>query len=219
MKKFEQYLRSVRVVLTALLVPFILTSCATGRRPIFGSEKQVVNEKEEGDNGRDICLRSSQVERKKKQEEKQRQQRRQKHQQKSQTSAKQYGEITADSVNIRAGANLNYEILGKLNEGDKISILNSAFGWYEIELQDLCLGWIHKDYVLTEDTPSKEKKTVGIITGNSVRVRAKPGLRYTVLTKVNKGDKVTVVDLQGDWFGIEPPENCTGWIFSNYVSR
>lgn len=192
---------TIRVVLAALLIPFIFTSCATGRRPIFGGERQIVNEKK--------------VARKVKQKEKQRQ----KHQQKSRTSAKQYGEITADSVNIRAGANLNYEILGKLNEGDKVSILNSAFGWYEIELQDLCLGWIHKNYVLTEDTPSKEKKTVGIITGSSVRVRAKPGLRYTVLIKVNKGDKVTVVDLQGDWFGIEPPENCTGWIFSDYVSR
>ena len=202
---------TLRVVLVFLLIPFILTSCVTGRRAIPPESPQppLVKGEKEGSKGkyrkgsRSPRLRRGQTVGEKKQ--------------KHLTAAKQYGEITANSVNMRAGANMNYEILGKLRKGDKVSIVSTAFGWSEIELSGFCLGWIYKDYVSTEDTPSKEERVIGVVTGNSVRVRARPGLRYTVLTKVNKGDKVTVVDLQGDWFGIEPPENCTGWVSSDYV--
>ncbi len=199
-------------LLLLLLVPFILASCARGFRWTVSAgkrqapEEKVVQKREAGAEPRKDSRRqlgSGQAVRDKSEKYLQ--------------VARQYGEITGNSVNIRAGANMNYEIIGKFNKGDRVSILSSAFGWCEIELPGTCLGWIHKNYISTTGTPSKGKRVIGTVTGNSVRIRAKPGLRYTVLAKAYKGDKVTVVDLQGDWFGIEPTEDCTGWISSGFV--
>ena len=95
--------------------------------------------------------------------------------------------------------------------------MSSAFGWYEIQLPAECFGWIHSDYVAVMEPPAEGEKITGVLTGDSVRIRARPGLNYSVLTQVNKGDKVIVVGLEGDWLKIQLPQDCTGWVHSDYV--
>ncbi|MBA7493762.1 hypothetical protein ES702_04324 [subsurface metagenome] len=218
----KNYFWSWNVML--LLVVFILTSCATGRRraPISGGKlpcESVTSDETRRE-------RVSKVERKrervsKPESKRERVRRRKKTVEKAREEpspvVKKYGEITGDSVNIRAGANINYEILAKLNKADKVSILSSGFGWCEIELPAGCFAWIHSDYVSVPHPPVEGEKVSGLVTGNSVRVRARPLLKCSVLSQVNKGDKVVVVGLEGDWFKIEPPKDCTGWVHSDYV--
>ncbi len=198
--------RTLRVGLALLVVAFILSSCAMCRRraPV-GVERQprekVISEAPAQER---VSTRTRKKSAKKVKAEPVR-------------VAKQHGEITSNSVNIRAGASINYEILAKMNEGDRVSILNSAFGWHEIQLPAECFGWIHSDYVVVMEPPAEGEKITGILRGNSVRIRARPGLNYSVLTKVNKGDKVIVVGLEGDWLKIELPQDCTGWVHSDYV--
>ncbi len=194
-------------LLVALVIPFILSSCAMlSRRAPVGVERKP---------GEKVISEAPAQERVSRRTRKKRV--------KKVTAqpvrvAKEYGEITGSSVNIRAGAGINYEILGKLNEGDKVSIFSSAFGWHEMQLPPDCFGWIHSDYVAVMEPPAEGEKITGVLTGDSVRIRARPGLNYSVLTQVNKGDKVIAVGLEGDWLKIQLPQNCTGWVHSDYVT-
>ena len=201
-------------LIAVLLIPFVLSSCITGSR-------QVPVDVEEQESGEAVSTVSYEREEGKKQSIERKRQRSKaagKVAKKRRESAKKYGEITVSSVNIRAGANMNYEILSKLNKGDRVSIISEGFGWYEIELPPGCSGWIHSDYVSVKGTPMEGKKVTGTVTGNSVRIRAMPQLKCSVLSSANKGDRVVVIGSEGDWFKIKLPRDCTGWVSSDYVS-
>lgn len=66
---------------------------------------------------------------------------------------------------------------------------------------------------LLEAEPTLARAGDALITGSTVNVRSGPGLSYSVLDALKKGDKVTIVSQSGDWFEIESGGG-TGWIAS-----
>jgi len=57
------------------------------------------------------------------------------------------GEITSNRVNIRAGAGINFTVLGQLNKGDRVVILDQPEGWYKIQPIKDSYGWISEDFI------------------------------------------------------------------------
>lgn len=128
------------------------------------------------------------------------------------------GIVTAQTLNVRAGGNLNYEILTTLQNGDEVEIRGEEFGWYEIILPVQCYGWMHSDYVDITQKPPAAGRIRGKVTGDSVRVRTKPMLKCTVFTTLDSDARVVVVDVKGDWYKIELPEECSGWVSTKHVN-
>ena len=56
-----------------------------------------------------------------------------------------------------------------------------------------------------------------IITGNELRLRAKPGKYYRIIGSLNKGDFVTIKDTKGSWFRISTAGFEDGWVHREYV--
>ena len=58
------------------------------------------------------------------------------------------GEVTADRVNIRAGAGINFSVLGQANEGDRVLIADDSMDeWIRIRPVPETFGWIREDYI------------------------------------------------------------------------
>jgi len=57
------------------------------------------------------------------------------------------GMVTANRVNIRAGSGTDFDILGQVNRGDKIEIVDEVEGWYKVKPPAGAAAWIHSDYV------------------------------------------------------------------------
>jgi len=55
------------------------------------------------------------------------------------------------------------------------------------------------------------------ITGDDVYIRSGPGTNFYHCGKLNKGDKVKVVDKQFSWSRIVPPPGSFSWISMQYV--
>ncbi len=53
-------------------------------------------------------------------------------------------------------------------------------------------------------------------TGN-LHVRSGPGVNFTVLGDVHKGERLTVVEKKGDWLKVQIPETCRVWVAARYV--
>ena len=132
------------------------------------------------------------------------------------------GYAKVNNLNIRAGGNLNYEVITQLNRGDKVAILEEQYVWYKILLPEDCLGWVYANYVFIPQREKKltsEKETHGIVTGDMVRVRVKPRLNSTVLLQMDRGYKVIVVGRKENWFRIKLPLGCTGWVKSDFIEK
>jgi len=128
-------------------------------------------------------------------------------------------QITEDNVNIRSGPGTNFYSCGKLNSTDKVEVVATQLSWSQIVPPPSCFAWISKQYV----TIDANNPNVGTVNADAVRIYAgsetlKPIHSTTVLIKLNKGDKVTLLGQQeGDYLKISPPPGSYLWISTNYT--
>jgi uncharacterized protein YgiM (DUF1202 family) len=57
------------------------------------------------------------------------------------------GFVTANQLNVRAGASEKYHILGKLKKGEPVLIIESVGDWYKIRPPEGASGWINENYL------------------------------------------------------------------------
>lgn len=120
------------------------------------------------------------------------------------------GEITADRVNVRAGPDLNFEIIYSFDKGQKIEVKEQRFGWYRVVLPQECILYINKEFV------SREKNNY-IVKADGVNVRSGAGFEFNVVGQLSKGSKVEVIREEDKWYGIKATPDCSGWVNSKYL--
>jgi len=57
------------------------------------------------------------------------------------------GKVKANSLRIRAGRGLNFNVLGLLRQGDRVTILEEKGNWLKIAPPDTCSGWVKAAYL------------------------------------------------------------------------
>jgi N-acetylmuramoyl-L-alanine amidase len=57
----------------------------------------------------------------------------------------------------------------------------------------------------------------GYVTGDAVRVRSGPGREYAIEGHLNRGDRVTVTGVEGEWYSVVTEDGLAGWIAAAYV--
>jgi cell wall-associated NlpC family hydrolase len=59
-------------------------------------------------------------------------------------------------LNVRSGAGTGYSVVGKLNGGDVVQLLELKSGWYKVKMQNGTTGWVSGDYVSeTNESPNE----------------------------------------------------------------
>jgi len=127
-------------------------------------------------------------------------------------------EVTGQNVYVRSGDSTNHYPVGKLNAGDRVTIVGESGEWFEILPPEGSFSLISGQYVDSMDN----KK--GIVNGDNVRVRAGSSvaefakLKYVVQLKLSKGAEVTILEENPDGFlKIKPPIGVTLWTNSRFV--
>ncbi len=121
-------------------------------------------------------------------------------------------EVNARNVNVRAGENTNFEKISRLNEGDRVVVVEKRFSWYKIELPKVAKSYISDEFVLLHDERNGE------VIGSRVNVRAGAGPEFTVLGQLKAGDSVTVTGHNAGWYQIEPLDNSHGWVNEKFLT-
>lgn len=140
--------------------------------------------------------------------------------------------VTANILNLREAPNTSSKVLGTLSKGNELKVSGSSNGWYKVTVKEKT-GWVSGSYVTNgsqkapANTGAKSGKDsgsagnpvqTGAITGNNVNVRKGPGLNYGIITQLNKGDKLTVLEASGVWYKAEASKGIVGWISSTYIT-
>jgi pseudouridine synthase len=116
------------------------------------------------------------------------------------------GEINTDSVNLRAGKSLNYEVVEKLDNGDRVTVCGISDGWYRVMPPAGVQLWVASRYV--ED---------GRVACGRLNVRAKPTTSSTVVCQLSRGDRVEVAETRDDWTAIEAPAAASCWVSAELI--
>jgi len=121
------------------------------------------------------------------------------------------GEVTADKVNVRAGANINFEKIVKLDKNAEVVAVEKSYDWYKVKLSDQAECYVHKKFI--RFIPDN----YGVVTAKQVNLRAGPGEKFSILGKIDAGVNVRILKEAGEWYKIEPPEGSYGWISTQFI--
>ncbi len=123
------------------------------------------------------------------------------------------------SLNIRAEANAESEVLGKLYSNGAATVLESLDGWYKITSGSVT-GYVSADYVVVGDEAACKaaSQRIATITTNTLRLRKEASTDAGVYTLLSGGNKVTVVDESvAGWLKVQY-KSYTGYISADYAT-
>ncbi len=149
--------------------------------------------------------------------------------------------VGANSVNVRAKADIYSTAIGKISLGTKVPVLGEKNGWYKIDYDvddnDSTDSWVYKDYVsLSEGTLDMGSDNAGSNTGSTgteaapetgwgivantysgVNIRTGPGTGYNATGKILPGTTIqiyeTTVSGVYKWGRTDK-----GWVCMDYVT-
>ncbi len=75
------------------------------------------------------------------------------------------GWITADSMRVRSGAGLGYEVIGGITYGEMVQITGKSGDWYQIRFGE-GIGYVSGQY-LTFTQPTAATTTTTVVTANT----------------------------------------------------
>lgn len=121
--------------------------------------------------------------------------------------------VTKDKVNLRGQASLKGEVLGRLNVGETVTILEEIkvakpkkgepAAWAKIQLPANSTVWVFAPYV---------DATAKTVTASRVNLRGGPGENYSILGRIDRGAEVKEVQTKESWMEIEAPTNAFAFV-------
>lgn len=123
------------------------------------------------------------------------------------------GIISGDGVNVRSTPDLSAKVVVQLSKDTKVKVTDAEGDWYKISCNDET-GWVFKQFI----TVREEAIASGTVKGTDVNVRSKPDISSEILTKLDKGAKVSVFERTQGWYRISIGEDRYGWINKDFVT-
>lgn len=125
-----------------------------------------------------------------------------------------------DYVNVRAEANTESEIVGKIYNNCAATILAVEGDWYKMESGN-CTGYIKSEYFVT----GEEAEAIAIqcgyvnatVTTETLNVREGQGTDSRLLTQLPEGGVFDVIEYGDGWVYLNVDEDIQGWVSMDYV--
>ncbi len=123
-------------------------------------------------------------------------------------------------INVRADADTEAEIVGKLYNGSVAKVLGrTGNGWARIKSGDVT-GYIREEYVATGDAAQQLVDSVvtkqAVVTTETLRVRAAPIADSDVITLIGQGETLDILEEADGWYKINT-EDGEGYISSDFA--
>lgn len=142
--------------------------------------------------------------------------------------------VTGSVVNVRNGPGTGNAVTGQVSQGDNLSVLGQADGWYRVSTPGGGTGWV-AGWLVAVNTVEKPATTVtppsspaagespggskiAMVTGSVVNVRNGPGTGNAVTGQVSQGDNLSVLGQSDGWYQVNTLDGRTGWIAGWLVS-
>ena len=101
--------------------------------------------------------------------------------------------VTTDRVNLRARPDMSAEVVAQVNAEDRLSVVSLENDWVQVVPPDSVDVWAHRDFVKD-----------GASTVKTLNLRAGPGINYSIVGSLGRGDPVPVRGQFGEWLKVAP---------------
>jgi len=122
--------------------------------------------------------------------------------------------IDSNTLNMRSGPGLTYEVTGSLKKGDRVDVLSTSDDWLYVKFANN-KGWIAS--WLTSSSGESTKTSTIVSRVDSLNIRSAPSIGSAVLGRMNAGDEAITTGRDGNWVQITY-NNSNGWVHTDYIS-
>ena len=118
--------------------------------------------------------------------------------------------VNAGALNVRRGPSTTYEKVGLLHRGDEVSIWSRHGLWIKIGNEQ----YVHANYLTFGASSGGGSSETGVVNANRLNVRRGPGMDFSISGKLDRGDRVSVLEKNGNWLKIGNDE----FVHQRYVT-
>ena len=122
-------------------------------------------------------------------------------------------------LNVRAEAQPEAEVIGKLYNNSAATVFETLDGWYKVTSGNVT-GYISSDYAVVgdEELCKSVSKRIGTIHAEALKVRTEASLESEVYTLWTDGKEVTILDETTPGWYKATDGNYTGYVSADYVT-
>jgi uncharacterized protein YgiM (DUF1202 family) len=123
--------------------------------------------------------------------------------------------ISANAVSVRSGPGENYYPTMRLDKGSGVTVVGIKFDWLKIVPPPGSFSVVAKQFIVCP-----EGSKTGRVTADVLNVRAGSSLssvKYAPQCKLKKGDEVSIVGEQDEYYQIKPPSGAFLYVHQKYV--
>jgi uncharacterized protein YgiM (DUF1202 family) len=126
-----------------------------------------------------------------------------------------------DSLNVRAEASEDSELIGRLYKGTGGEVLEKTAAWTKFKSGNL-VGWAKNEYLLfgteAEEAARAATSVTATIETDSLRVRKEANEEAGVYGLLGVGDVVKVINESDEWIEIQYDDDTVGFIAAEYAT-
>ena len=131
--------------------------------------------------------------------------------------------VNADVLNVRSGKGTDTSIIGTLQNGETVTVLdNSDATWVKIKTSSGLEGYVHRDYLNFGSNAGGGSSTVKYaqVTADVLNVRSGMGTEYSKIGSVSYGEIVEVLDdSNAGWAKIKTSSGLEGYVSKDYLGE
>ncbi|WP_160721905.1 SH3 domain-containing protein [Bacillus sp. USDA818B3_A] len=124
-----------------------------------------------------------------------------------------------DQLRIRSGPGTSFPIVGSLNQGQEVTILDQNENWYKIT-SDFGEGWVLREFLQVQSgenySDSSNSTEMGTVNADTINIREEASETSPILGKLTNGTDVTIVSKENNWLEIRYSD-LSGWVKAEFI--
>lgn len=121
-------------------------------------------------------------------------------------------------LNLRTGPGTQYNIIRKMFNGSSVEVLERSGGWVRVRHQSGAVGWAFRQYLVRPEA-SGNWRTVYSPGDGYLNLRTGPGTKYQIIMPMYNGERVKVLDRNGNWLKVRHESGTVGWAYRSYLVK
>jgi uncharacterized protein YgiM (DUF1202 family) len=128
--------------------------------------------------------------------------------------------VESSNLNVREEPSTDSTIVGKMTSHNACEIIGVEGDWYQIKSGKVS-GYVKSEYLLTGEEAlaiaKEEVNTYATVTTETLRVRSEASTESDIVSLVNVGEDLVVVEETDEWALVEVDDE-SGYVYKDYVT-